>query len=310
MILANGKVRNRAAARFWDLVSPNHEDIFVTLTAYADESGTHIGPGSDLLTVAGWVAPVDEWEKFCTQWKAVLLDFKVKYFHFREWSNASRVARGKPPTSDFKKNPYKDWDQSKLDDFLFRLAAVAASGNKLIVGGYVPGTLLREEQKNGTVENTASAQELCVGHFFESIATNIKRDKAPWKRLPIAFFFDHSEDVGWKNLVHAGFDRSRQRQRQFRSLRFEHKEDYLPLQAADMAAYRLRQRIERHVQWDFSDTKWPKLDSILFKSIDESYSKLSQSEKEATVRRFFVIPEDATEREIINAINKKRRDTF
>jgi hypothetical protein len=281
----------------------------VKLVAYADESGTDSGPGSDLLTVAGWVAPCEDWANFCPAWDKVLKQFAAGYFHFREWSMASAVVRKKrQPSSEFKDNPYQGWAQSKLDDFLFSLATVAASGNRLIVGGYVPPNMLRQDQLHGLVDTEAAPDELCLGHFFKSVITTINRERPPWKRQPVAFFFDHSTNKAWKKLVNDGFNFSRQN-RQFRELAFARKQDHLPLQAADMVAYRLRQVIEKRINWDFSESRWPKLDEILFKSINQRFVNLSQDEKEGVLRRFFVIPENATYEQAMDSINANRRDS-
>jgi len=70
-------------------------EVFVKLVAYVDESGTHSGPGSEVLIIGGWVALRDEWAQFCKDWQRVLNKHSAKYFHFKEWSEASAVVRKK-----------------------------------------------------------------------------------------------------------------------------------------------------------------------------------------------------------------------
>jgi len=170
MIARRERISSSKAARdfkAWASLFPS--EVLVKLVAYVDESGTH-GKDSKVLIVGGWVALRDEWTQFCKDWQRVLNKYSAKYFHFREWSNASQVVRKKrEPSSDFANNPYKLWDQQILDNFLFELAEVAASGNKLIIGGYVPQQLLRTDQAAGVVATKASAEELCVSHFFNSV---------------------------------------------------------------------------------------------------------------------------------------------
>jgi hypothetical protein len=123
----------------------------VKLIAYIDESGTD--GRSAVLIVGGLVALHDEWKRFCKNWQRVLNKHSAKYFHFREWADASAVVRKKrSPNSSFKNNPYKLWDQDTLDRFLLELAEVAMSDCRLVVGGWVPQIQLRAEQASGEVE--------------------------------------------------------------------------------------------------------------------------------------------------------------
>ena len=282
----------------------------MNLVAYADESGSHVGPDSELFIVAGLVGLREDWAKFCAEWQGVLSEFSVPHFHFREWSAASAVARNeRSPDSGFKKNPFCNWDQPRLDGLLFKLASVAASGNKIIVGGYVPANQLREDKLSGFVTTKDGPRELCVSHFFDSVTTTINRHRKPWKSLRISFIFEHQEtNAEWEKILRTGFYASRDKNRKFRDIATGYKEDHLPLQAADMIAYRLRQRIEKHVKLDFSDTAWPKLDNILFKSFNEWSGNLSEAEKDAMLRRFFVVPEGVTYEQAVQSLSSSRRD--
>jgi hypothetical protein len=195
--------------------------------------------------------------------------------------------RGKRlPNSKFKNNPYKTWDQITLDKFLIDLANVAASEGKLIVGGYVPCNKLRADQASGLVTANATAEELCIGHFFDSVVSTIGKHRRVFKRTGISFFFDHSTDKRWKNIVNNGYDLSSPKHRQFKLISFVTqglKErvkagdvEFLPLQAADMVAYRLRQRNEKLVNLDFNGPEWDALDSVLFRCMNQSHSNASE----------------------------------
>lgn len=271
------------------------------LVAYADES--HSGRDSEVLIIAGWIALQDEWSQFCVAWQKGLDKYAAPYFHFREWADASAVVRGKRRASSefLKKNPYRDWDQPKLDAFLFELAEVAASGQALMIGGYVPAKLLVEDKADGLTREPSSAQELCIEHFFGSVVSAVNRERAPLKRQPIAFVFDYSDDPQWRRLIEDAFASSRIRNRHFKEISFASKKHHLPLQAADMAAYRIRQRMEDLVTFDLSKS-WEKLDTILFRKMDAWTAGLSDREREAILRRFYVVPEDATYDQAMKAI--------
>src|SRR6185369_16900006 len=117
-------------------------ELFVKVVAYVDESGCHDRTGrlegSSVAVMTGFVALRDEWAEFCPKWQSVLNKHDAQFFHFYDWSTASRVLRNiiKPP-SRFLSNPYKDWTLAKLDDFFYELAEIAGSGDKIIAGGYV-----------------------------------------------------------------------------------------------------------------------------------------------------------------------------
>lgn len=276
-------------------------EAVVKLVAYADES--HSGRDSEVLIIAGWIALLDEWSHFSVAWQKVLGRYAAPYFHFREWADASAVVRGKRRgSSEFqKKNPYREWDQSKLDAFLSDLVDVAASGEALMIGGYVPATKLAEEKAAGLSSTPSSAEELCIQHFFHSVVSTLDRGRSPLRRQPITFVFDNSDDPQWRRTLKDAFDSSRLKHRHFKEMSFASRKDHLPLQAADMAAYRIRQRMENLVTLDLSRT-WEKLDTILFRKINAWSAGLSDRESDAILRRVFVVPEDASYAQAMNAL--------
>jgi hypothetical protein len=147
----------QAARRFKEWASLFSGKLFVMLAAYADESET-TGFGA----FGGYVASVDEWEKFGVQWQQILDNHKVDYFHFSEWAMASAVIRGKrPPHSKFKENQYCRWPLSDLDSFLLKLGKVAGMLKKGTFGGYISIEEFnrRKTVSNGGVLFTAIPQE-------------------------------------------------------------------------------------------------------------------------------------------------------
>jgi hypothetical protein len=290
--------------------------FFVKLVAYVDESGTD--GNSAVLIVGGLVALREEWTRFCKSWQKVLNDYSAKYFHFREWADASAVIRKKrTPSSEFEKNPYKSWDQNTLDRFLFELAEVAVADGRLVVGGYVPQIQLRAEQASGETTTTASPEELCAGHFFDAVVSTISKERCVLKRQGISFFFDHSTNKQWKNVVNNAFDISCQKHRQCKTITFVSKGlrervengavEFLPLQAADMVAYRMRQKMEKLANLDFTGPEWDKLDNILFKSINEANAAWSATERDAVLRKVFRVPESATYEDAMDSIVAKSK---
>jgi hypothetical protein len=53
--------------------------------SFFDESG---GADHGFITVCGWVASVERWRQFETEWKTMLVQFNVPYFHLKELSQS------------------------------------------------------------------------------------------------------------------------------------------------------------------------------------------------------------------------------
>lgn len=243
------------------------------IAAYIDESGRHdrIGqqPGSGQIVVSGWVDRRDNWVKFRKQWQAILNNYGAPYFHFTEWRDASVVARNvRKPTSSFSKNPYNGWNLDKLDNFLYRLAEVAGGGQKLFVGGFISTRDFAEAKKNPAYSRFAPAQDpyqACLNIFFESFATEVQQQWPRWNE-PISFFFDQNDDKEWCHAVSDAHMAAKKRDSRIGELAFADKKifPHLPLQAADMLAFRMRQIAE-----NFTDPNiFPnpsKLDDLLIK---------------------------------------------
>jgi hypothetical protein len=60
--------------------------VFVIITAYGDESGTHDGPnGSPIMMLAGWAATLGQWNSFDDGWKRAIKRAGLPgYFHATE----------------------------------------------------------------------------------------------------------------------------------------------------------------------------------------------------------------------------------
>ncbi len=76
------------------------EALFVILTAYLDESGTH--QGSPIMVMGGWVATADCWNEIDLAWNSILARDGLSHIHatklvngngeFRGWSEDRRLA--------------------------------------------------------------------------------------------------------------------------------------------------------------------------------------------------------------------------
>lgn len=296
MIRHCGQSPAKAEREFLEWASLFSGTLLMKLVAYADDSGTHdttgVLPGSREATIAGMVAPREEWAAFCKQWQVALNEFGAPYFHFCEWSNASAVVRNKrEASSTFKKrNPYREWDQAKLDSFIVKLATIAGSGSKLIVGVTVSVNLFHASQLAGQISEEANPYEQCADKFFDSVVNTISGQKRPWKRQPIAFFFDQTGNIRFENTVLKMFSAHQKHYRTFKKIAFVNKKElpHLPLQAADMVAYRARQSAENWING--TDRYWEAVDTALFKSLETFVDLHEKTFMEAYFRGAFNYP--------------------
>jgi hypothetical protein len=204
------------------------------LTAYFDESGTHAGAPD--LTVAGYVAGDDQWERFNAEWSAAMDDFDIPAFHMTQF--------------EARRGAFRHWPESKRVPRLRRLLGIvnrharanfafsamwSAYRDNLLPASYKGLPLTT--QNGGLYTLTAMA---CVGGVLRWAARNAVSDQ-------IQLVFEKGA-VGagmlaemYRDQVFA-HDELRER---FASLEFEPKASCQPLQAADILAYESYRQVPR-----------------------------------------------------------------
>lgn len=257
-------------------------DIFVKISIYADESGTHdpegIEPGSKYPIIAGFAAHRQEWVRFCGRWQVVLNDYKAPYFHFREWSAASAAIRfKKEETPKLRKNPYFGWTLKRLDSFLITLAEIAGEGDKIPIAGAIKIPAFHKIKAALEINNPDKIQmgndpyKFCLGEFFHVYH---KETFLQWGNFdcPVTCFFDQNDKPEWKAAVHEVFDAFKKADPRLGEIVFadKKKKPHFPLQAADMLAYRIRQHAQNiH---DDNNCVVEKLDRLLLRNLLTSAS--------------------------------------
>jgi len=264
--------------RFAEWASLFAGKLFVKVIAYVDESGTHDKSGklqgSSEVVIAGLVAWREDWIKFCESWQSVLNKYAVPYFHFREWTAASRVAGGRIDLSkDFKRNPYQGWTTGCLDAFLFELAEIAGAGNKVVVGGWINTSQFHKAKTDKTINpetvpSGGDPYKHCANQFFKNLSKDILSAWPFWEE-PVSIFFDLTDNKGWRHAISDAHDLARQKDPLIKELTFADKKepDNFPLQAADMVVYRFRQLAERFNKGKFP-TQPSNLDKLLLKQFN------------------------------------------
>jgi hypothetical protein len=92
------------------------------LTMYCDASGDD---QSAAMRVGGFIASVDEWSAFDTEWKAALRKERIEYFHMRDFAHSVEQ--------------FKDWknDESRRRRFLDRLCTIIVTYARYSIGAGV-----------------------------------------------------------------------------------------------------------------------------------------------------------------------------
>lgn len=198
------------------------------LVAFSDESGRIGKDGLGNLVMGGFIASGDYWVQFCEEWHKILNKYHAPYFHFRELNLSER---SKP------KNPYHGWSNEKTDDFIYDLAIVA--GRQAVPFG--SNVFLAEPgHKNYRSDPWKQTFEKHFDHFMEVMTLH-------WPNFqePVHFFFDRQENETRKAELNAAIKTYKKKDVRFGNYEFDEMGKKLPLQAADMFAYALRQSGER-----------------------------------------------------------------
>jgi len=214
----------------------------VNIVFYTDETGTHspVGnqQGAEVAGIAGYLSWADDWSVFCEQWKQVLNKYGIKAFHFSEFANLKNGPQNK-------NWPYRDWPNSRRDDFLNSLAAVATTHTLFSFGCFfnvvqyhqiIPAWYQQRPDHH--------PYDLCINGFFVEVLTGIGTCLLLPRDAQCAFFFDQSNDPKWQQSIHVifnGVKSLRDPDHRMGALTFADMRHTLPLQAADMVAYRMRQ---------------------------------------------------------------------
>jgi hypothetical protein len=238
----------------------------VNVAIYADESGTHdragIKKGSSQPVICGIAAKPKDWAIFTSEWTDVLNEYDVEYFHFYEWSQAALVARKKrQPNSEFTKNPYKHMSHATLDRFLFKLAKVAGSGRKVMITGGIHIPNFQRIQNDGAIPRDHDPYDYAIYDFLENTKKDILDFNPAWSGAPISFIFDLPANKAWRNSILSGFASAKEVHPEFVECNFSDKLQNIPLQAADMLAYRMRQLRENSLIGPLRF--WRELDHLL-----------------------------------------------
>jgi hypothetical protein len=181
---------NDAGRQFSEWASLFSARVFVKIVLYADESGTHdptgMARGAECPVIGGYLAYRDDWIRFCGEWDAVLKNYTVPYFHFREFNDRDAAQNDNS-------SPYHGWDKNRRESFLYDLAEVA--GKQIPVGG-----MYFLKKHNEVFPNDSQYPYIYTFRkFFECLDEMLK--ERPYLSEKIAIFMDRNSDKEWKHAL-------------------------------------------------------------------------------------------------------------
>ncbi len=238
------------------------------LVVYIDESGTD--DESDFSLLAGWFTYENVWDELIPQWQAALDKYKVKYFHFSDFAAASGVKRHpeRKVEKSYQKNPYRHLSLRELDNFYDECATLLTNQrlqfeisilNKKAFNEGKAKPIYPPEvyQKNPYIYLIENFIERCTARILQVFGTSYKS---------VLFVFDDRESREWKKMIKEAIAGYTKWSWPIEPVQFKKKMEAIPIQAADMLAYRGNQ-ISRNVANELVLTKPSILDSIIAKRV-------------------------------------------
>lgn len=186
------------------------------LVGYFDESGTHAN--SPAVCLAGYVATVEKWATFKREWRLVLQDFGIGYFHMTDWEKRSKQ--------------FKGWDDEKRIELFQRLVLVL---RKTFRRGFSATVNLSDYDRERF--KSIRPYVLCVLQCLRSVgawAHNAKPSAPIIYILETGAGYNRAVDFVRQYILE---ERKRKDFFWFDSITLASKEEFSPLQAADILAY-------------------------------------------------------------------------
>ena len=231
------------------------------LQVYSDES-YRLESGQKVISVGGWLSKPGKFKQFCPLWRSALKKYGVSYFHFSEFSG--------------RRGDYKGWDNERREDFLFDLALVACNAAIPIGGNSTP---------SGNKEPDEAVIRRAFNYFFESVLRAVEARFDPDDDI-VEFLPDENDDPKWRNALDTCLKAFKDNGTPFGNSSPKDDKVFLPLQAADLYVYAMRQNAERFFAGGQNPGQARLLDFILEKNRPDLENwKISPLDWDHIVRR-------------------------
>ncbi len=215
--------------------NPLGHHLMVIIRAYLDNSGEEDDPQHKVCSLAGYVTTVKKWRKFEKLWKQTLRQYKVPYFHMKEF------AHNIGPFEKFKGN------EDNRRQFIRSLIDIMGETNLMGIISVIRLEDFRKFIKEKKLDLDSYAFNLYVCIFMIA---------AWWQNEPIEIIIDHINKPG------PMIDKAREYAET--DIGFVGKPDYIhlsvlpkgftakeiaPIQAADFLAWEIRKLIDTRDEW-------------------------------------------------------------
>jgi hypothetical protein len=217
------------------------------LQVCADESYRLDDGGAKVIAIGGWLSRPDNFQGFCQYWEEVLKAYKVEYFHFNEFADRKHLY--------YPNTPYDGWDDVKREDFLFDLALVACEVGVPLGACVSPNT-------------EADTETHLIIHaykwFFAGVQKVMKEKFDPGDTVD--FIFDENNNPIWEIVTIETLKAFKKNGAPFGNRGYQDDKLFIPLQAADLYVYAMRQNAERFYKKNREPGQPRLLDLILEKN--------------------------------------------
>lgn len=244
----------------------------VMLSVYFDESYNHptdSNPNPPLVyTIAGYISTDKRWRKFQREWREVLKEAGVAFFHMSKY--------------EARKGEYENWPQEKRVRILKKLHSIIL---KYYIQSVATTVILSDYNE------LTEREKLAFGHPHVMAVIACMKDISIWGdyfgyREPMAYIFeagsDHEGEMNRMFRSRAG-DEEFKRHYRFGSWAFVDKRDMPPLQAADILAYEITKETSR--QRDAGNTRPLRLSMINLSQTNRDIWRYYSREEFAEVLR-------------------------
>lgn len=228
--------------------------------AYYDSSGKNDNV-SKLLTLAGFSAPENIWSRFEIEWKKVLINNNIQYFHMSD----AKSLRG-----NF--DPRNGWDENRANNLVKDLLNVIGKFRTKRFETYSCSIILSDYRRaKQAVTSLRSPEAICVNFCVGGLQLANEDLNLP---KSIRLFFDQNET--FLNTIYTVWDREKNKDKtsgwpkQIISIDAVNSKTTYPIQAADMFAW----MINRHYTHQ-DEEYW----SFLTYLLAEHYSKMYDYDK-------------------------------
>ena len=198
--------------------------------SYCDEAG---GADHGFIAVCGWVASVERWQKFETEWKAMLTTYAVPYFHLKELAHY--------------KGPYGKWQwegREERDSLFMEASRIIRETVELGFLSVVWYDAFRKVNEQFHLKKHQRSPYAIAGRFCIARANEwMKRNGRSLREIEY-FFEDGGPDIA--GLTDLAKRTGLQNPRFQPSRDTETQGGFVQLQAADYLAYEVRKAVVDH----------------------------------------------------------------